>query len=758
MSNFSLKQSVNYLLYALLLTPAIVFSGALFPYISARTVYFRSIIEIILIIFIILIWRQKINFSKQANYFFTIFSLFIAVNIISSLFSFSFSLAWFSDIERMWGVFTLLHLFLFYIFLRIFFQGEQWKLFLNLSIIVSLYVAGYGIVQYYPDVFGITLFQAGPGRIISTLGNSAYVAIYLVFNMFFALFLLLKTKNNSWRFFYALVIIINSFAFNLAGIRGTLLGLIIGVGAAALLYIMFGTEKKYKIILTFLIIISSGIIFFALQYPNNSWVAKSNFLSKIASINTGGGTTQTRLIGWRAAWDGFKEHPLFGVGEDNYNIIFNKYFDANYYLVAPSEPYFDRSHNAWLDVLVMNGLVGFVIFLGFPGLIFYYLLQGLRRQKIGLSEFLLFSALSVTYFTHLFFVFDDLNSYAYFVVLIAFIEYRYYKDSSLQFGDIRKQKDPVVSGLLLGGAILLLIIMYNFNIKVIQACATVVDAMQSQGSIEQTIAGFDKALTYDIVPSRNVVLSYANYITQQGGNLPNIINDVQQKSVFVAGLNNILLAMDKEINKDKSNAMLYNRRAVLYNISFLVSNNPKDIYVAVSDSQKAIELSREHLQYYYVLADSYMIAQETTKAVEAIKTSIAINAQYKPGYFNLLRIYLNNNELDKAFGIAKILARNNYNEGDASVFVSLAQNFNLANQPDKELATLELVWPNYKQDPNLASALIAVYLKNNNFDQAIAVAEALKEANHDLSMQVDYLINEIKAGRGDDILKQMTDN
>jgi len=70
-----------------------------------------------------------------------------------------------------------------------FFKGKEWRIFLNISLAIGLIVAFYGLAQYYPEVFKLNVFQAGKGRIISTLGNSAYVAIYMLFSMFFATFL-----------------------------------------------------------------------------------------------------------------------------------------------------------------------------------------------------------------------------------------------------------------------------------------------------------------------------------------------------------------------------------------------------------------------------------------------------------------------------------------------------------------------------------------------------------------------------------------
>jgi O-antigen ligase len=746
--------AIRYLLYILPLTPAIVAGGFLFPYISARTIYFRSLIEIALFFVLVLWWRYRTRSRVERNYFFIVFSLFVVTNIISSFFSYSFLIAWFSDIERMWGVFTLLHLFLFYFLLRAFFTGREWRIFLNVAVIVSVYIAGYGIIQHYPDVFGIKVFQAGSDRIISTLGNSAYVAIYMLFSACFALFLFLKTKNTWLRFGYGAVICLDLFAFNLAGIRGAILGLLAGITVAALGYILLGKSGKLKFSLAGLIIAGAAVFFFAFLNPNLPFVQSNSILQRISSITLSGGTVETRFVGWNAAWRGFLERPLFGVGMDNFDTVFNKFFDADYYLYAPTEPYFDRAHNAWLDLLVMTGGFGFLIFMGFVFFIFYYLITGYRAQKITLEEFLLFTAMSVAYFVHLIFVFDDLNSYMYFVILFAFIEYRYHRNTLFEVDEERKN---MFGGYAATAGIAILVIMtvlYQFNIKVALACTRTIDAVKEQ-NVEDAVRVFGEALDYDIIPSRNVVLTYINQLAQSIQNIQALRQNPAELALMQKALTRGQEALDREIQKDPVNALLYNRQAVLNNIAALLSQDSLALQNALQANQKSIELSREHLQYYYTLADTYLIAGDTAKALEAVQRSIAINSQYEPGYYQLMRVYLADNQLDQAFNTGKILANMGYTQGTDQLLSRLADMFEQNSETERMRETLALQYKLYPQDGALAARLMREYLRVKDYDSATALAEDIRNTNESLSEQADYLIQEIKAGRGEEVLKQM---
>ncbi|MDP6584728.1 MAG: hypothetical protein QF535_08720, partial [Anaerolineales bacterium] len=143
------------------------------------------IIEILVVLALFLYIRGRIQFSNLKNqYFFWIFLGLLVIESIAALFGESPVASFFSDLERMWGIFTVAHIFLFYVLLRIFFKKREWRIFFHVSLVTSIFVSIFGIIQRNPDFFNIYLFGSGSGiRILSTLGNPVYVAIYLLFNI-----------------------------------------------------------------------------------------------------------------------------------------------------------------------------------------------------------------------------------------------------------------------------------------------------------------------------------------------------------------------------------------------------------------------------------------------------------------------------------------------------------------------------------------------------------------------------------------------
>ncbi len=67
---------------------------------------------------------------------------------------------------------------------------------------------------------------------------------------------------------------------------------------------------------------------------------------------------RSRPILWRAAWQMFREQPVFGVGAGSFNVRFEKYRPGNFSL----QPVW--AHNDYLNTLSDYGAVGFALFFG----------------------------------------------------------------------------------------------------------------------------------------------------------------------------------------------------------------------------------------------------------------------------------------------------------------------------------------------------------------------------------------------------------
>ena len=91
---------------------------------------------------------------------------------------------------------------------------------------------------------------------------------------------------------------------------------------------------------------------------------------------------RSRKIIWEGAWDIWKEHPIFGAGPMNFDILFPFYRRPDYNLNEISHRTI-FAHNLFLDLLGETGLVGFVTFVSILGFFTWRLLVRMRRDPEG---------------------------------------------------------------------------------------------------------------------------------------------------------------------------------------------------------------------------------------------------------------------------------------------------------------------------------------------------------------------------------------
>src|SRR3989344_353050 len=158
----------------------LVFKNLLFPYITSKQISFNILIEVLMIFWLALVIKYPEARPKKSWITFGLAGFFAAL-LISSIFSIDFNLSFWGDIERMLGWFHVFHFFLFYlIIITAFRRPSDWR---NLFI-VSLTAAT--LVSLY------SLFKIP----FSTIGNTAYVSGYVIFNFYFALILFFRRRRE----------------------------------------------------------------------------------------------------------------------------------------------------------------------------------------------------------------------------------------------------------------------------------------------------------------------------------------------------------------------------------------------------------------------------------------------------------------------------------------------------------------------------------------------------------------------------------
>jgi len=67
------------------------------------------------------------------------------------------------------------------------------------------------------------------------------------------------------------------------------------------------------------------------------------------------------------AWEGVKEKPLLGWGQENFNLVFNKYYEPSLY---GQEVWFDRVHNEDILQITLKNISGIIAIECFVSLLY----------------------------------------------------------------------------------------------------------------------------------------------------------------------------------------------------------------------------------------------------------------------------------------------------------------------------------------------------------------------------------------------------
>lgn len=421
-----LPLAIKYLIYLTALTPIIFTNKIFYPFIFGKTIFFRSLIEIALLFFLVQLIVKLFNSEEEfrieisifKNRLFILFGFLLISAILSTIFAVDKYTAFWGTAERGGGLFGFFHYFIFLGLIILFFKKNDWLNFFKISSVVGLVVIFYGLLQYF-NVKEFPFSLEGANRPGSFIGNPSFLSAYLFFVIACAVLTFSSVKNLFWRVFSVFLSLSSVFMLFLAATRGALLGLAVGVIVFLLYSALFlkGSKKirNLSIFILAVFILLLSVFWFTRFEAFWRGVPGFNRFAGVSSFIPQDGSVQTRLVTWRMSWEAFKAKPILGWGPDNYLVAWDKYY--NFKLATYGDTWLDRAHNQLLDVLVMQGVLGFLIYLVLFGFIFSLIFI---RKKLGLLSPIL-GAILIAYFIQNIFLFDEISSYFLFVAIIGFL-------------------------------------------------------------------------------------------------------------------------------------------------------------------------------------------------------------------------------------------------------------------------------------------------------------------------------------------------
>ncbi len=649
----------KYILFAVALTPLIYTNKTFYPFILAKTVFFRGLVEIALFFALVYViakvfYKKPLvfpNFKKYLKNPLIIFlSIFFISIILSTIFAVDKYAAFWGTLERGGGFWGEIHYYIFFVLALALFAKRDWRTFFKISSIVGLLMIFYGFLQYFGFVNWPFALEGQP-RPGSFVGNSSFFGAYLFFVLAFSILLIFLEKTHFWRFFGFLVGFLSLIMIFLTATRGAIFGLGIGV-LSLLIFFTFSkrqsgnqNSKKIRIISFGLLIlfILSAVIFVATR-TSSFWqnIQGLNRLARPNLIDPNDGSVQARLMAWQSGFTAFRERPIFGWGIDNYFLIWNKYYNpANSF---SGETWLDRAHNKLVDVLVMQGLFGAVVYLGFYFALLYVLFK--KRPLGNASPFI--AAILISYFIQNLFLFDEINSYLFFFAITAFVivmtvnvetEGEFSSDTktenALVPSEISNIKKTIFYIFGFGICVLILFCFYFYNFIPYRQGRDILFAQGGQKDFVKT------QLIRSFYPSNFVQPSIRGYITDfYYQNQPHIFESDDFKMLQTT----VLDSLNEVIDFGPRDPRFYIRKSQI--LDLMAIKDPALYLESEKAARNASELAPNRQEVRYPLALSLAKQDRFDEAIALARETIALSPNVaRPHYY--LALFLSSRDIKK---------------------------------------------------------------------------------------------------------------
>ena len=243
---------------------------------------------------------------------------------------------------------------------------KQYKKILKILLWVSLFTAFYGIWESFTGIDFIKhrvltrwdklYFASGFWGLHLTYGG--FMAMISVVAFGFAL----DMKSIKEKFFYHGIALFTLLASIFSFSRSA----IVGVFAGLFFFFIVNIKKTYKITIIVLVILVLVFSFSHSLQDRMHGTFNPNYIHKI-----------WRFQIWVTALNMIKDHPIFGVGANNFSKLYNKYKEPSF-----DKPPMPHAHNDILNSYLLGGISGVI---GYLLLFFFLIFFGLWSLKNSYS-------------------------------------------------------------------------------------------------------------------------------------------------------------------------------------------------------------------------------------------------------------------------------------------------------------------------------------------------------------------------------------
>lgn len=803
----TLARWLRWMVSAGALVPLVIFQQYLSPFHFGKVILFRSLVEVMAVLFIMLVWREP-DYRPKGNPITWTFLALAGVYTMTMLTGAAPLQSWWGTLERMGGVFAFWHYFAFYLIaVSVLRTREHWQSLLDLTVAVGLVSALYGFLQKTHLSFivgadgrarpfgtignaalfagyqllvgwlaGISLLlkSSGPavrppfgtnerGGMLIAIGSVATLLITLLFPghglwviplgiVSYGVYLMMASRGSG-RLFYGITLASTALAVIMAAVRGSLLGLLVSLVVFFLLWSALNQSRRAKIVLLSLVGVATLFIFGALALHNTALVKNSPYLLRITDLSIKTFTVQTRLWTWTSGLQGWAESPktiLIGWGPENFNIPFSRHFDPRHFTGPGAETFFDRAHNTFVEMLVTMGVLGLLVYGALFFVIFRALKHLIRRSGDDRILGIGFTAMTVAYLIHNSFIFDTSANYIVFFTLLGYIVFVWSQVPVISDQRDRKQKisQKPWSGIHIAGVSALsigaLVLVWTMNVAPAKANFSL-----TRGIIASMQGDWQTAVAkYREAIDANVFGRYdfRHRFAQYIVGLTNT-TDVNKLPNYTEAVQVAIQDMEANSTENPQDLLPYIYAARLYII--LGRNDPAGRYTQTSlnYADKALAISPTFVRTYYEVGQAYLNLKQYDNAIAAFQKAVDLNPNVGFSYWYLSVAEFQRGDMKEALRFVNLALQRGYklNEQDAQKLIAIY--INLGDIPNVVMAYEHLVKvvPN---NPLYWAGLAEGYRQLNRISDAVTAARKVilfAGDNQDLRQQAEQFLRALGA-------------
>lgn len=320
---------------------------------------------------------------------------------------------------------------------------------------------------------------------------------------------------------------------------------------------------------------------------------------------------------------------MLGWGQENFIIPYARHYNPSMF---GNEPWFDRSHNMFLEWFVAGGVAGGILYIALFFSLFALLRLGWKQNIFSAEEVALFSGLIIAYMIQNAFVFDTIVSYllffglgAYLTVRVSRITHQGVNSTQNEIHDTSyiihtTQKDPrrLAAAIIL--PFFMLIPLVKANIAPMTSSARLIWALKSVGegkSAEEIVAAFERVFekgTFGVTEARERLADILITVATVQGVTP------ESAPAFMQILNLGVRELENEVQEHPENVRPLLFLAKLYHLRSAIIGEGGEQAIEAYD--RLLMAAPNYVQGYLGKAEVHLVRGEYSQAFAAAEEGL----------------------------------------------------------------------------------------------------------------------------------------